>query len=316
MFENNHEYYLAGINLLDCCEYKSAIENFNLCIEKGPKYSHAYLKRGMAKFYLRNYSDALKDINHAIKLGNSSYECISNRGVVNYFLGKYKSALRDFNKALKIDLKYDRIFALRCIIKAKLGYFQEAIKDRNLLFKNNAQAENAVPAVLNVIEKYLEYADKKFKNEPPAILSNLNSPKTYYVIALLHSIDQEYSQALKYFNKAIDLCSPFDELLDFRNIVKAKKNNQKLNELKSLEMEYFLYPNYDTLFELAKESSLYYDTYTNEDKLTYINQFIDDAPYEEEAGEAYYYRANAYFGAEEYKEAAQDYTQAIRNDYF
>ncbi len=316
MFNDNQELYLSAVRNLESCKYELAIESFNLFIEKEPNYSLAYLKRGIAKFYLQNYPNALKDINRAIKLDNNNYDAFSYRGRINYFLGKYKRALTDVNKSLSIKLKYDKTFVLRCVIKAKLGYFQDAINDRNLLFKNNSKSEYEVPAVLNVIDKYLEYADEKFQNAPPAILSDLNSPKTYYVIALLHSVDEEYSKALIYFNKTIDLCLPFDELLDFRDIVKAKKNNKKFNKLKSLKMEYFLYPNYNTLFELSKESSLYYDQYNDEDdSLIYINQFLEEDPYEEEAGEAYYYRANAYFWSSQYREAAQDYTQAIRNYY-
>lgn len=178
--------YRAGMNAFDKKDFATAIEKFNLVLEKEPDNAEVYLKRGTALWHLDKPSEALQDLNRAIKLDypfkDESYSMrglvfadlknpnaaaqdftvafkerpnpydVCNRGIMYIRLKRYDLAVRDFNRALSLDGDYAN--ALRGMGEA-LYYqekWQEALNYYNKYVKSGAKVSEGLKARIEALQ--------------------------------------------------------------------------------------------------------------------------------------------------------------------
>ncbi|MFW6276464.1 MAG: tetratricopeptide repeat protein [Bacteroidota bacterium] len=93
--------------------YREAVIEYTMAIEKFDEYAPSWYGRGMAYYYLDEYDKSLKDFNRAIELKPDYFEAYFGRGMVNYYKGIYESALTDFEKAVELNPESPEAFYAR-----------------------------------------------------------------------------------------------------------------------------------------------------------------------------------------------------------
>ena len=309
------ELFKSGCEEYNKGEFTASIKDFNECIKIDPGNAKAYCNRALAKFQLKKHKSALNDFEKALNLTPKDSAIWANRGFIHYHFGKYNLSLKDLDSALELNPDYSKAFAFRIGVKAKLADFMAAINDYDLFLAKHPNNKEFMHYTMLSLKDILNEADQKFNHNIPAIMSDNNSPKTYYVLGMLHYLDNEYRNAEINFSKAIKLCQDNSDLYSLRGSTRKKIKKFRGREVfYDYKKAYELDPHYENLFDLAKQQTLFYSGEEDEENLEYINKFIDEEPEYEEAGEAYFCRANAYFYARQYKEAAEDYSKAMQYD--
>jgi tetratricopeptide (TPR) repeat protein len=129
-----------------------------------------YAKRAKINDILGNYKGSVEDLDKAIAVENRIYNYYIERGNAYFKLGKYKAAIEDFSKALRQEPAEFSLYIKRA--------------------KAYEQLKEYKPAIRNVVT-YLKYFEKD--REATALCGNL------------HYLNENYIEALKYFNKNLNV---------------------------------------------------------------------------------------------------------------
>ena len=250
----------SGNTFLKSKLYENAVDEYTLAIQYNEKYSIAYRLRGRCYYKLKSYTSALADFNKSIAHGEKKDEYFSMEIVwvkvelQNYngaiedlnkiisknpfygsaysqrayiyhaFLGENEVAIVDYNKAIELDTTKYTPYLNRGILKYKMGDYSGALFDLNKTLSLNS---NLVAAYYNrgmakMKMNNLKDAEIDFKEGIKFASSN-----SYYGLGLLRSIQNQYSEAIFYFNKAIELSPDFTSVYFNRGKVKASLNDKK-----------------------------------------------------------------------------------------
>ncbi len=86
--------------------YSGVISDCESVSSHDPKYSYAYLLRGLAVAKTNDYESAIKDFDHAAALNlrdfHNSFLCLESRGDCHWFLGNHWKGLSDYLQALQM----------------------------------------------------------------------------------------------------------------------------------------------------------------------------------------------------------------------
>ena len=122
-------YYLRGLARRSLNQWKESIVDFNDAIRLDPDRAEAYYERGAAKYSLLQYDESIDDFDHAIRLNPDYTESYRLRGRAADSLGKYEAAVVDFDHAIRLDPKHAKVYFWRGRSKYHLNLYQEAIID-------------------------------------------------------------------------------------------------------------------------------------------------------------------------------------------
>ena len=117
---------------------ESAIEILNKAIDKYPRYSQAYERRGFAYFRLGRIDDALIDFSKSISFTKNS-DAYYGRAVIKKSLGDLQSATVDFQAAIDNAVPYQPVFWMSRRVKGechlKLNEIEKAIFELKFVVK-------------------------------------------------------------------------------------------------------------------------------------------------------------------------------------
>lgn len=85
--------------------HENAVNIYDKCIERFPKYADAYRWRAAGKIKLKDFSGALKDMDRAINLSGENIEYFEVRGFLKSTLKDYKGAIDDYTKVVSAPKK-------------------------------------------------------------------------------------------------------------------------------------------------------------------------------------------------------------------
>jgi tetratricopeptide (TPR) repeat protein len=130
---NADDYFVAVGQKYKKGDIKGALTDMNQVIAINPKYTNAYLLRGVLKNDLNDVQGALADYNQAIVLNPQDANAYISRGKLKYKkLGDIQGALADFNQAATINPKNADVYIGRGMIKHEaLNNLQGALVDFN-----------------------------------------------------------------------------------------------------------------------------------------------------------------------------------------
>ncbi|MGA2505936.1 MAG: tetratricopeptide repeat protein [Chitinispirillaceae bacterium] len=150
-------------------DFDRAIEDFNLAINRSPKYCQAYDSRGFAYSAKGDFDRAIEDHTVAIGLDPMDALAYTDRGIAYKSKGEYGRAIDDFTHAIKLKPMY-AIYNNRGVTWNALGDYNRAIEDFNEAARLNPHYSHA-----------------------------------YYNRGLAYKATGDYSHALDDFKKACDL---------------------------------------------------------------------------------------------------------------
>jgi tetratricopeptide (TPR) repeat protein len=113
-------------------DYKNAILQYSLCIEKSSYYAHdewPYMSRGDAFQMDGQYDKAIEDYNKAIKLNPESFYAYAGRGKVFQLQGQYDKTIKDYSKAIELCPEDTNAYYNRGEVFRLQGQYDKAIKD-------------------------------------------------------------------------------------------------------------------------------------------------------------------------------------------
>ena len=141
--------YEKGIHQMQERKFKEAIASLNKAISSNPRYSPAYIARGIAHKIEGEDEKAIADFNQAIELNPNQPEAYTNRGNVYADQNRFDLALKDHNRALKIKPDYANAYNNRASTYLRLNDYKKAWADVDKAKSLGQEVEPKIVAELN-----------------------------------------------------------------------------------------------------------------------------------------------------------------------
>jgi tetratricopeptide (TPR) repeat protein len=113
----------------DAVPVTQAVAHFTARLAKGPKDSHAYTARGLARSANNEPDKALADFNEAIRLDSKATLAYYHRANLAYGKGQYDRALEDYNVVIRNDPGFDWAYHVRGWIYYRKKDYPRALAD-------------------------------------------------------------------------------------------------------------------------------------------------------------------------------------------
>ncbi len=317
-------------------DIEGCINDLTDAININPKTENGYYYRGATKIYhmkdtLGGYEDFYQHINLSDNSIYTSCEVAENR-----FSSKdYKGAILFASKSIEMDsiskLKTDKLerpksFLIRASAFMKLNKFNEAFADycsfiadqKDPLFIRWSFSQIFRHGEYSLIE--LGYKDKAIELVSKLVETNPNKSYYYFEKGELYGDKENYYDAIKNYDKAIDLYLKQKEKnvteFDYDNYEDYYSNRAYTkNKIKDYVGAI---ADVNKAIELSPSSDFYYRRASYKFKLgDYRGAILDYSIYitsNPEDADKYYYRGNAKYNINDFKGAIADYTKVITLD--
>jgi len=332
MYSQKNKYLLSKI-AYEKADFTKSFEHINNFIVEYPKNEKALSLKIDILFKLNNYTEVKENILLLNKYKNKDYYLLLSRAYAG--LSNQKKTLENFKLYMKTRFKKSE-----AIIKS--------YKEFDILLKNKDWVNIWKKDMYSNREKLINNAEYAFniKNYPEAevyidkyLLKYKKSEKAYYMKALINFKNKDYKNALKNYEKAINIESNSNKinlayatcLIELKKTKKAFKTLNKIIETDSSEI--------DAFFQRAKLALITNNIENAQDDIDYYIQYYPEnegaiflsAQIDFKAGdflsaipkygklikqnpakEEYFIgRANAYIKTETYRYAINDYSMAL-----
>jgi tetratricopeptide (TPR) repeat protein len=119
--------------------YDEALRDFDLALERDPKYTIAYCNRGSVYARVEQHADALENYSHAFALDPTDSSIYLCRGQTYARIGEYSSALADYTQAVKIEPTDATLYYARGKAYVELRKFSRALADFSIALMLNPE---------------------------------------------------------------------------------------------------------------------------------------------------------------------------------
>ena len=174
-----------------------------------------YNNKGLILDELEYYEEAIKNFNKGIQIAKNIDYLYTNKGISLSNLGKFKQAIFNFDKSLKIEKNFDAYFNKAINLKY-LNRYEDSIS----FYKKSLTLKQDVDSYYNIGQIYLNslknYKQSIFFTKKALELDNQNLD-AYINLALAYKFTNNFSEALKNFEKAIQIEKKENEEDNFEN---------------------------------------------------------------------------------------------------
>lgn len=122
-------FFLKGRALQDLRRNTESLSNYSIAIFLNPKFTNAFINRGLVKGALKDIDGALSDLDQALIIEPKNLAALINRGVTYGGLNKPLLAITDFNQVIQIDPNYADAYRNRGLTKHLIGEKKGACED-------------------------------------------------------------------------------------------------------------------------------------------------------------------------------------------
>ena len=185
-------------------DYKDAITDYDIAIDKDPNYAEAYYLRGCAQLSLKQQEESIVDFDDAIRLNLNRAEAYYERGRAKYGLKRYEEAIVDFDGAIHLSIENPRVYYWRGRAKYLLERYGEAIVDFDEVVRLDPKHKEAY--YWRGRAKYgLKQYEEAIVDFDGAIHLSIENPRVYYWRGRAKYLLERYGEAIVDFDIAIRL---------------------------------------------------------------------------------------------------------------
>ncbi|MBU0488324.1 MAG: tetratricopeptide repeat protein [Bacteroidetes bacterium] len=167
---------------------QEALSDYTKAISLDPAFTMAYSNRGNLYMETGKIPDALTDYNKALEIDSNYAGAWYNKGLLYDREKDYKTALYCYNRAIALDQEEADFYLSRSLVRFYLGDIKGAKSDN----KTTRKLDKDVPR----LELNPAYSNEELIN---------HFSEKYYEKGENRMRKSEYKQALRFFNKAIEL---------------------------------------------------------------------------------------------------------------
>ncbi|HEX5808062.1 MAG TPA: tetratricopeptide repeat protein [Anaerolineales bacterium] len=247
-------YYSRSVVWVDRGDFEKAIRDANDAIHIDPTNARAYNNRGFAYLQKGYFDRALEDLCKALELDDRLAVAYFNRGIAYNSLADFKNANRDFEITYLLGYRSSDLWVSWGSALLGLEYYSNAVDKLSQAVLYDADFATAYAkrgyAYLQLGSKYDYQARSDLET---AIRINPGILAAYTNLGLLESRNNCFSEAVVYYNKALELNE--NHYPTRYNLALAFLKQETLDQAKK-EFELILKTAPATSFE-AKEAMLY-----------------------------------------------------------
>jgi tetratricopeptide (TPR) repeat protein len=278
------EYYNKG-------EYTTALDYYTKAIEMGPTKDTYFGERGQCYYMLSQYKESVADYTEAIKLDDEWWGYFNNRGLSKVYLKLYSSAIEDFDKSIKRNSSKAMVYNYRGYSKYMLQMYQASIDDWKMMKEKDPDHEP--------FWNYIKDAKDKLNPDAGKTARQWNDEGNK------HFDEEEYSEAITFYTKAINIDKDNDEFYGNRG------NCYYYLERYSLALDDYnnaikYYPEYEGYY--YNRGNCYQKLGNDNRALLEYNIAIDKSP---NLDRSYNNRGISYINLKKYNQAIEDFDKAI-----
>ena len=122
-------YYLRGLARRSLGQDEKAVNDFDDALVRNPEHTEAYYWRGRAKYRLKRYEEAVVDFDDLLRLDSKHTDAYYWRGSAKVNLARYTEAIVDFDETIRLNPDYTDAYYYRGRAKYGLKRYEEAIVD-------------------------------------------------------------------------------------------------------------------------------------------------------------------------------------------
>ncbi|MCW9679361.1 tetratricopeptide repeat protein [Dolichospermum planctonicum UHCC 0167] len=327
-------WYFKGVIFFSEKKDKEAITAFDKALKINPDFAQAWKLRGRALFILDKYSEALASFDKAIALSPNQFDLYYWRGLYLAQLKRFPESIEAYNQAIKFYPDYKLIYNSRGLSYVNLQKYQQAIDDFNQAIQldpKNADYYHSRGLAYSLLNKHQQAID----DFTQAIQLDPKNAQYYYSRGIAYSFFNKHQQAIDDFNQAIQLDPKNAEYYSVRGMQyvisreykKAIKDFTEAIRLDDKSVFYYGYRGiaYSGLKQYKQAISDLTETIRRDPKnapytvggLRY-SEFKDNkiliSSYNKRISIVYKARGDSHWNLKNYKQAIDDYTQAIKID--
>ena len=239
--KNSDAYRIQGYAYEIMSLWAQSISSYNKSIEIDPKNARAFVNRGHVYNLLGNLDTAEEDYRGALKIDPNEGDALFNLGRISFSNNKKTEAKSFLNRSLENTSSAFRkadIYQVLAVISLSEANFIEAITNINESIELNDHSATAYVTRGEISRA--ELAGKMFKNDKipdfqervDSIVSdaskatsiNINQTGAMVLVAKLSVLLGEYDQAIKVYEKALDM-------IDADITLGAKEKNATRDEI-------------------------------------------------------------------------------------
>ena len=317
------EFLDAYLRKGNCCHrlkrYTESIDCFDFVISRKPEYLNgiAFFNKGNSLKEIKRIEDAIESYQNAIKyMKKKDSDYYYNLAVCQFLSGKINSALENVEKSIEITETWKNYYLKGIIMKKsnKKG-FKEIIKlfnksleintefcdnyyNKAIIFFNNKENKSALTNIQTAIEKY----DKTKKNS----LENYDISNFYYLQGLIYKKMESWEEAIKSFNKAIEIKKDYSECIyEIGSVYFEKKDYNRSIEYLDESLKY----DPQNHFAYFKKGECLIAIKNYKEALKYFESAIN---INSKNGKYYYYKGKCLYELKRKNDAMYSFDKAIQ----
>ena len=185
-------------------DYKDAITDYDIAIDKDPNYAEAYYLRGLTRRSLKQPKESIVDFTNSIRLTPNRADAYYERGAAHFLLEQYKEAVVDSDSAIRLNPDYTKAYYVRGAAKYRLERYEEAIVDFNEVLRLDPKHAEAY-YWRGLSKYYLERYEEAIVDFDDAIHLSIENPRVYYWRGLSKKLLEQNAASIVDFDIAIRL---------------------------------------------------------------------------------------------------------------
>lgn len=305
-----------AMQYLESGDYNGTIAIFSQVLRNHPNYAEGYTQRSKARYFSGDLEGAKADCDRAISLDASQTDAYLGRALILIDQGDYEQSLVDLNAGVqRVDALpettqqgYAKIYVSRAVVRNLLGDGAGALvdSDRTLaLMPDYIDAYRARGDAHRLLKNFeLAIADYTYGLQQSSQWSDFEVAIVYLNRGRAYQGLGRYDEAMANYTQAMEVHSQLSDAFTYRGMMHIYRNNFE-EGLKDFLHCTQIAPSWASYYNQAVIQNLIGRL---DEALASLNECLT---LDEAIHEAYYFRGNLHYQADNKSQAATDFQKAL-----